>query len=340
MNKSAAAKPPPSPRHRRFRNRQDQEWFLVEQVLHTVMNSGQKFMEQEKQKKQTTRPSSVQTLTPFEQTVFSKVSYYDWGVGALYGLFSFGILAGGRIAWQRRAISPTRAHLPTRASIAAGRKQQRRPKKTDTTPQNDPVLSDTSSPLFNTLNRTLESAVTSIDSNFLQDPVLLLSAAFSLCLAVAGASANMDKCLFTEHLAQVPLQGKGQSRLSDMYLCPALLEQYGGRALSPDSRVVVITNRKTRREEVSKEKNESISWFRLGSPSTELDSDSNPTAISPVSPFSNEQELWNDPETAELENIIQLIFHCQVRKEQQQLEALPAGEGISLVPYQLTLDQC
>lgn len=140
---------------------------------------------------------SVVLLTPTEESVFGKYSYYGWGIGAAVGLATFGVLGGG-LLWShaRRLHAGT---LPTRRTVQAAEALLHH--QTNTLPP----PTGTKSSLADVL---------------VSDVRFVFAGAFSTVLTVLVASANFDKLGFYQKLATVPLH-PGKSYLCAR-MCPEL----------------------------------------------------------------------------------------------------------------------
>jgi len=132
-----------------------------------------------------------ESMTPFEEGVFSKYEYYNWDRGAHVGMITFGVLLGALQLRTGRILAASR--LPTKQAVEAARSM--RPHKAE----------DITPTIFQGIERNV-----------------VVAASISSVLALITAGFSMDNALMLRNIASVPLQ-PGSSAICNA-ACPALMK--------------------------------------------------------------------------------------------------------------------
>jgi hypothetical protein len=229
-------------------------------------------------------------LTEKEQPVFNKYTYHGWSPGLWTGLATFGILFGGlRYIDYRRFVKakalPNSAAFHQKSTISRSQYSALDGK---------PVLnSATDGNLFapSAENFKIFSKGVVVQIQF------MLCTAIALFMGTMAANAFSDRDKFLRDLSKVPLQS-GKSELCAK-MCPKLLEQrklllsYG--SMEP---ILAAIPRPEKDEVLGRKKKRKLDLL-----------------YSTIGTAFNPSELMSDPETEDLENLVQLLQNCQQRMD-------------------------
>ena len=267
-------------------DRQQAEMYLVDFLLQPVFQHGRQIFHQSRPKplqgggSPTTRsedPGVVTIdLTAGEKKVFKRPAYYGWTQGTIAGLTTCGLLVGGmrfRAARRLRHALPP----PPRQSFRDldGRKRTAASSRFE-----DPAPSTSPAP----------RSILAICGDAVADMQFIWIGALSLIVGSVVASACTDDALFLRNVAKVPLR-PGKSYLCHA-MCPDLLKHYQHLRHDTDWDYFLET--------VQQSEDESHGPLTL-------------VVSLWCAPEQSPADLIHDPETEELESVLQLVQNCQRR---------------------------
>lgn len=229
-------------------------------------------------------------LTEKESPVFNKYTYHGWSPGLWTGLATFGILFGGcRYIDYRRFVKakalPNSAAFHQKSTISRSQYSELDGK---------PVLNSATA---GNLYAPSAEKFTFFPKGVAVQIQFMFSAAIALFMGTMAANAFSDRDKFLRDLSKVPLQS-GKSELCAK-MCPKLLEQRK-LLLSYNSMEPILAQipRPEKGEVLGRKKERKLELL-----------------YSAIGTAFNPSELMSDPETEDLENLVQLIQNCQQRMD-------------------------